>query len=173
MLTDKQKENRRKGIGASESGIILGLPNFNDYTPYQLWMLKTGRMEEKDLSDVAPVHWGIIHEETIAQEYARVMNCDVRRVSETLFSKKNPFMLCHLDRKITGKNKALECKFAMSHSPEWGESGSDVVPFSYMIQVHHQMEVTGYDELDLAVLISGWDFRIYHFKRHIHFFVRF
>lgn len=163
MLTEKNIENRRNGIGASEAGIVMGLNKY--VSPYQLWMIKTGKMEQEDLSTVPQVYWGTVHEEQIAQEYARVMNCKVRRVTGTLFHPEHEFILCHLDRKIEGIQKLLECKFAMFHSDDWGPNGSDIVPLPYIVQVQHQLAVTGYEEGDLAVLIGGWDFRIYHFKR--------
>lgn len=163
MLNEKQIANRKLGVGASEAGIVMGL-NAN-ISPYQLWRIKTGRDNPKDLSDVPQVYWGSLHEEPIAQHYAHIMGVKVRRVTNTLFHKEHPFMLCHLDRKIEGMSKVLECKFAMFARDEWGESGSDVVPLSYIVQVQYQLAVTGYQEADLAVLIGGWDFRVYHFKR--------
>lgn len=163
MLTEEQKENRKKGIGASEIGIVMGL---NEHvSPYKLWQIKTGRIEADDLSELPQVYWGSIHEEPIAQHYAKVMNCKVRRDNQTRVHKDYPFLLCHLDRKIENQSKVLECKFAMFARDDWGQSGGDVVPLSYILQVQHQLAVTGYEEADLAVLIGGWDFRVYHFKR--------
>lgn len=163
MLNEKQLENRKKGIGASEAAIVLGLNK--KISPYQLWMIKTGKMQAEDISNLPQVYWGTIHEEQIAREYAKLHNCKVRRVTDTLFHKEHPFVLCHIDRKIEGIRKLLECKFAMFHSDDWGVSGSDIVPLPYIVQVQHQLAVTGYEEADLAVLIGGWDFRVYHFKR--------
>lgn len=163
MLNEKNLENRKKGIGASEAAIVLGLND--NISPYQLWRVKTGRDQPADLSDIPIVYWGSVHEEPIAQHYAKIMNCKVRRVTNTLFHKKHPWMLCHLDRKIENQSKVLECKFAMFARDQWGESGSDVVPMPYIVQVQHQLAVTGYEEADLAVLIGGYDFRVYHFKR--------
>lgn len=163
MLNEKNIENRKKGIGASEAGIVMGLNE--NISPYQLWLIKTGRAEPEDLSAIPIVYWGSLHEEPIAQHYAKTMNCKVRRVTNTLFHKEHPFMLCHLDRKIEGLSKVLECKFAMFARDDWGLSGSDIVPLPYIVQVQHQLAVTGYEEADLAVLIGGYDFRVYHFKR--------
>lgn len=163
MLTEEQRSNRKKGIGASEIATIMG---FNpSMSPYQLWCVKTGRIEAEDLSQIPCVYWGTVHEENIANEYARQMQCEVEKVPETLYHKDYPFILCHLDRKIKDQDKSLECKFAMFARDDWGKHGTDIVPMSYILQVQHQLAVTGYEEADLAVLISGFDFRIYHFKR--------
>jgi putative phage-type endonuclease len=163
MLTDKQKAARKKGIGASESAIVMGLnPNIS---PYQLWRIKTGRDEAQDLSNVPQVYWGSMHEENIANHYAKIMECEVKEVPETLYHKEHPFILCHLDREVIGQSKILECKFAMFARDDWGQSGSDIVPLTYIIQVQHQLAVTGYEKGDLAVLIGGYDYRIYNFER--------
>lgn len=163
MLTEKQKEARKSGIGASECAAVMGASRW--MSPYKLWMIKTGRYTEEEQQTPAQV-WGSIHEESIANYFAQATGHKVRRVSETLRHKEYPFILCHIDRKIEGLPKLLECKFAIFNREEmWGESGTDDVPLYYIIQVQHQLAVTGYQEAYLAVLIGGWDFRIYHIKR--------
>lgn len=161
MLTEKQIENRKKGIGASEAAIVLGLnPNVS---PYQLWLVKTGRAEPEDLSQLPQVYWGSILEEPIAQEYAKRNDCKVRRVTNTLFHKEHSFMLCHLDRKVEGLPELLECKFAMFARDDWGPAGSDIVPLPYIVQVQYQLAITGYEKGTLAVNIGGCDYREYYF----------
>jgi putative phage-type endonuclease len=163
VLTEKQKEARRQGVGASESAAIIGINN--DISAFQLWLIKTNQMPPPDLSKLPQVHWGNLHEDNIANEYARLTECEVYKVEETLRHKDYPFLLCHLDRAVKNQSKVLECKFAMFAREDWGPEGSDIVPQKYIVQVQHQLAVTGYEEADLAVLIGGWDFRIYHFKR--------
>lgn len=163
MLAEQQTENRRKGIGASESATVMGLNKY--MSPYELWLIKTGQKEPEDISEVPCVYWGCMHEDNIAKHYAKVMECEVHPVPETLFHETHPYLLCHLDRKVKDQSKVLECKFAMFAKDEWGPSGSDIVPLNYIVQVQHQLAVTGYEEADIAVLIGGWDFRIYNFKR--------
>lgn len=163
MLTDQQKANRKNGIGATESSIILGL---NPYmTPYHLWLIKTGKVEPEDISNLPQVYWGSKLEHEIADEYSRQFNCELEEMNITQFHSTYPFMLCHPDRLVRGTKKLLECKYARFPSDDWGPSGSDIVPMSYIIQIQHQLAVTGYEEADLAVLISGCDFRVYNFKR--------
>lgn len=162
-LTPEQLANRKLGIGASECAIVMGI---NEHmSPYELWQIKTGRLEPKDISQLPPVYWGTKLEDIIADEYAITSGHKVRRVTSTLFHEKYKHILCHIDRKVEGVAKVLECKFAMYARDQWGPSGSDEVPMSYILQVQHQMLVTGYEQADLAVLISGYDFRVYHFKR--------
>lgn len=162
-LTLQQIENRKKGIGASEAATVLGLNQ--NISPYQLWLIKTGRSEPEDLSNIPCVYWGTVHEDNILRHYEKVMNCKVNKPTETMFHIEHSFMLCHPDGIVEGLSKLLECKFAMFAKDQWGENGTDIVPMNYIVQVQYQMSVTGTQECDLAVLIGGYDFRVYHFKR--------
>ena len=47
---------RRLGIGGSEIGTILGLNKYQ--TPFDLWLIKTGRKTPDDLSDKPPFTGG-------------------------------------------------------------------------------------------------------------------
>ncbi len=161
MLSPKQQEARKSGIGASESADILGL---GWRTPYELWMIKTGRIEAEDISQKPSIIMGNLLEPVIASRYEELTGEKVRRVSSTLYHAQYPHILCHIDRKIEGKRKALEIKTASPFDKGWGEHGSDEIPPVYLIQVQHQLAVTGYEEADLIVL-RGTDFRIYPFRR--------
>ena len=165
MLTEEQKEIRRKGIGATDCAAVMGLSPYK--TPYELWMEKTGRMEEESILTEERLRLRHAHEETIAREYATRNNVKLKRVNKTLFHKKYPFMLCHLDRVIIGKRKIVECKSSSGFMrPTWGESGSDEAPMIYLLQVQHQMAVSGYEDSDIAALIDIDDYRIYSAPRN-------
>jgi putative phage-type endonuclease len=162
MLTAKNLENRSKGIGASESAIVLGISKFK--TPYRLWMEKTGKIEPDDISALPHIHFGNLMEPVVAAEYSRRLNCKLINLKNTMYHKEYKYLLCHLDRKIVAIPKALECKYSLYGGEEWGESGSQSVPFDYLIQVQHQLAVTGYIQGDLAAFI-GVDFYVYPFER--------
>jgi putative phage-type endonuclease len=154
------------GISASEAAIIMGLNEM--VSPYQLWMLKTGRAQPDDLSELPQVNSGATLEDLIVQEYAKRMNCKVTKIKHTLFHKDHPFILdqdiLRYSSKIENHFGILECKFVMLAKDNW-KSGSDTVPLPYIVQMQYQLAVTNHKEADLAVLIGGHDFRIYHFKR--------
>lgn len=162
MLTEENMRNRKKGIGASDCAAAMGL---NPYmTPYQLWRLKTGRDEAQPTNDLQLC--GQLHEETVSKLYEIKKKVKLRKVIRTLYHKYYPFILCHLDRKINGMKKFVECKFARFVMDTWGESGSDIIPDHYYMQVQHCLAITGYKEADLAVLIGGYDFRTYTLPRN-------
>lgn len=164
MLTPAQQQARQNGIGASECAAVLGISSY--CTPYELWLVKTGRMPKEDILTESRVRLRNAHEETIAREYAAQRNVKLKRVNKTLYHKKFPFMLCHLDRVVIGQRKIVECKSSMSYMKSiWGEIGTDNVPMDYLAQVQHQYACSNLTEADMAVLIDIDDFRIYPIER--------
>ena len=162
MLNIEQRKELSQGIGASECGAVLGVDPYT--TPYELWLIKTGRMV-KDVANEEAVIMGHMLEPVIAKRYAQLTQQKVARVNAAYRHKQYPHMLCHLDRKIIGKRKAVEIKTANPFSTMWGEAGTDEVPLHYIAQVQHQLAVTGWEENDLIVFRGTTDLRIYPFKR--------
>ncbi|WP_018693552.1 YqaJ viral recombinase family nuclease [Algicola sagamiensis] len=153
---------RRKGIGGSDVGSILGLNPYK--SAYQVWLEKTGRVSPEDLSENQAVHFGNVLEDVVAKEYARRMSCKVQRRNKPYIYPEAPWLRANLDRMVVGKRKVLECKTAGAFSTsQWGVVGTDEVPHTYLLQVTHYMHVLGCLYADLAVLIGGNDFRVYSF----------
>lgn len=164
MLNELQTKNRENGIGASECAAVLGISPY--CTPYELWLIKTGRAQPETILSESRLRLRCAHEQTIADEYENQMGVKLRRDNITRFHKKYPHMLCHLDRIIIGQRKIIECKTSTSWMKNvWGEIGTDHVPMDYIAQVQHQYACTGYEEADIAVLIDIDDFRIYPIQR--------
>lgn len=153
MLTEQQHKIRQQGIGASETAIILGLNPFQ--SAYDLWRLKTGQSEPKDLSENEAIWWGNALEPVIADRYAFETGYELIADPTTYFSEECSYMLCHPDRFIKGHNKIVEVKTAWYSSEKWGEIGSDQVPIEYTLQVQHQLDCVGFDEADLVVFFKN------------------
>ncbi|WP_065202504.1 YqaJ viral recombinase family protein [Chromobacterium subtsugae] len=169
---------RNTGIGGSDAGTVL---NVNPYkTPLQLYLEKRGEIEPDDISEKEAVHFGNVLEDIVAQEYSRRTGRRVERCTTTLRHPKHPFMLGNLDRLVWEGDKRpqhrgeirtrhlLECKTALGRfidKSAWGPDGSDEVPMTYMAQCQHYLAVTDAEQIDLAVLLSGPEFRIYPIKR--------
>lgn len=164
MLTVEQQAARENGIGASECAAVLGISPY--CTPYELWLLKTGRAPKESILNESRVRLRNAHEQTIANEYATQKGVKLKRVNKTIYHKKYPHMLCHLDRVVIGERKIIECKSSMGWmKSSWGEVGTDNVPLDYIAQVQHQYACSGYSMADMAVLIDIDDFRIYPIER--------
>jgi len=153
---------RRRGIGGSDVGAILGLSRWR--SPLDVYLDKIGEVEETESSDA--MYWGTVLEDVIAREYVRRTGKKVRKINAILSVDDAPWRRASVDRIVVGENKILECKTAgtyMTH--EWGPDGSDEIPDVYRVQVAWYMHVLDYDTADLAVLIGGRDYRIYHIPR--------
>lgn len=158
-------EARRSGIGGSDAAVIVGLSSWK--TARELYHEKRG--EITDDRDSAPMEWGRRLEEVIAQAYAEQTGHAVQTSPEMIRHPRHSFMLANLDRWATtpqGERLVLECKSAHFRAGfGWGQAGSDEVPEAYLVQCQHYMAVTGAERADLAVLIGGSDFRVYHLRR--------
>ena len=148
-------EARKKGIGGSDAGAILGISPWK--TPLQVYMDKVGATDP--IQDNDSMFWGRTLEPVIRQRYADVTNRKVVVPDTLITHPKFEFMIGNLDG-ITSDNRVLEIKTARS-AEGWGEPGSNEIPDSYMIQVQHYMLITAIPVADVAVLIGGSDFRIY------------
>lgn len=171
MSRDEWLKARGEGIGSSDMATIVGLNPYR--TRYDLWLEKTGQKAPEDLSDNPAVYFGNVLEDVVAQEFARRTGRKVRRDNFIRRHPDHPWMLANLDRQIVaedgGEPEILECKtagFWASQGEEWGADGTDLVPERYLIQVQHQLAVTGRKRAFLAVLIAGNDFRTYEIHRN-------
>lgn len=144
---------RKKGIGGSDSAVVLGLSKWKN--PYQLWLEKTGMVEGDE--DSAAMKWGRLLEPIIRNEYKEITGREVKQ-PDMIKMKDKPFIFANVDGLCD--DRVLEIKTART-SADWGEEGTDEIPVQYYLQVQHYMWVTGKQLADVAVLIGSADFRIY------------
>lgn len=159
-------EVRKTGIGGSDAAAAVGLSPYK--SPLELWMEKTGRgaaPPKPDPKDTThPTYWGTFVEPIVAAAYTQQTGNRVRKVNAVLQHPQFPFMLANLDREVIGTPlvQILECKTA-------GEFGArlwqDGVPEYVLLQVQHQLAVTGKLAADVAVLICGQRLEVHHIKR--------
>jgi putative phage-type endonuclease len=147
---------RLTGLGGSDAAAALGLSRWK--TAGRLWAEKRGLVEHEDLSTNVAVELGTRLEDVIADMYAARHSCAVHRVNRTLRHRDYPFMMAHIDRRVVGEKRGLECKTAGLVSgrpdPDWGD-GADAVPRDYFIQVQHYLAVTAYQSFDVPAIIAG------------------
>ncbi len=162
---EQTSELRRSGIGGSDASVILGINPWK--TPLQLYMEKTGQVEGPEENQA--MHIGTILEDVIADEYSRQTGSKVSRVNETIRHPDYDWMMAHVDRRVLNFDggKLLECKTAgrFYKQDEWGRHGENTIPAYYFAQIQHYHAVTGWQYSDVAALLGGSDFRIYHFER--------
>lgn len=162
MITDKQRIERRQGIGGSDMPIILGLTNYK--TPYQLFLEKKGLLDDAD-EETQLQYWGHRLEPVIRDEFA-LRNKVTIEVPETIIHPFNGYMRGNLDGFIPEWNAVFEAKCSTQFMADlWGESNSDIVPLAYLVQVAYYCLLTNADCAHLAVLIGGHDYREYRYVR--------
>ena len=169
-------ENRRNGIGGSDSGALLGMSKYA--TPLSVYIAKKGLLDDGLNANNRAIKWGKMAENAIREGLAKDLNLKIETSPVMFTSKDNPFMLADLDglcwtkeqMVIEGKSVlglgGLEIKTATSRNQEFG---TDEIPDSYYCQVQHYMAVTGLSWFILAVLIDKADGRIYVVPRNDEF----
>ncbi len=160
---------RKQGIGSSDAAAACGLnPHMS---MLELWMIKTGRTQnqsgEPGQHRYSPLYWGKQLEPLIADYYRHKTGHKVRRVNAVLQHPEPEcsFMLANLDYAVVGSDEVqlLECKSV----GEWGtRHWRHAVPLYVLIQVQHQLAVTGKQAAHLCALICGHEARIFKVSRN-------
>jgi putative phage-type endonuclease len=158
MITQEQKQARKNFIGASDAAAAIGVNPYQ--TPLDVYLEKTGQVELFNGNEAT--YWGSVLEPVVASRLSEETGLKLRKHGMTITSKLYPWMGCHLDFKVTGQPVVVEIKtggFFVRN--DWGASGSDQIPDSVLIQVHHQMVVTGFKTALVGVLLAGQEFKHY------------
>ncbi|MGE8079055.1 YqaJ viral recombinase family protein [Peribacillus loiseleuriae] len=143
-------EERTKGIGGSDAGIILGLNKYR--TAFELWLEKTGQVTPQEIDNEA-IYWGNEMENVVAKEFEKRTDKKVRRTNFMYTHPEYPFIKANVDRMVVGESALLECKTASAYlAKEWE---SDEIPATYLVQVQHYLGVTGKKKGYIAVLVGG------------------
>lgn len=142
MLSPAQIEERKLGIGASDSRYII------EGRWHELWLLKTSRAEGPDLSDVFAVQMGHATEQLNLDWYKRRIGHEVTMRGLASASVKYPFLRCTLDGYDFDDKAVVEAKHVN------GFSKIEDVVARYTPQVQHQMIVTGARKAILSVIIG-------------------
>lgn len=155
MTRKEWLEERRKSLGGSDIGAILGLNPWS--SPYSVWANKTGRIPDSEPNEA--MRQGTDLEDYVARRFSERTGLRVARVNYILRRDSYPNMHANIDRRIVGMKAGLECKTASALSAS-RFSGGDF-PESYYAQCVSYMAITGYPRYYLAVLVLGKEFKIY------------
>jgi len=159
---------RGNSIGASESAALFGVSPWE--TPVSLWAKKTDRVQEPEI-DGEWLTWGLLLEEPIAKRYEQVTGRTTWRGGSPYCIARHPrfeFMTSTPDFYVTFApdrtgNGMLQCKNTMApRAHDWDEG----VPDHIVIQVQHEMAVTGREWVSVAVLIGGNEFKYFDVERN-------
>lgn len=150
---------RKKGIGGSDAGAILGMNRYR--SAYDVYADKLDLSE--DMPDNEAMRQGRDLEEYVARRFSEETEKRVRKENAILYNPKYPFAIANIDRAIVGERAGLECKTASVLS--MGRYKNGEFPDEYYVQCMHYLMVTGFDKWYLAVLIYGKEFKIFEIER--------
>lgn len=165
MTREDWLEQRKNGIGGSDSAGILGL---NPYcSAFQVYCDKVGLLP--DQPDNEAMRQGRDFEEYVAKRF-REATADAgipKRTKECSYILRHPqypFMLANVDRLIIGEKAGLECKTTSVLNKTDFAKGD--VPLNYYTQCVHYMAVTGAERWYLAVLVLNKNFYWFPIERN-------
>ena len=149
---------RNRGLGASESGTIIGVNPWK--TTNQLWEEKVGISVPEDISDNPKVKLGNDEEPLIRALFA-LENPQYEVIYESpfkmIFHDDHDFIFATLDGELveraTGRKGILEIKTTEIMRPEQWKEWDGRIPQSYYSQVCHQLNATGWDFVVLKARI--------------------
>lgn len=146
---------RARGIGGTDISAILGINPWR--SPVDVWAEKTGRAAP--IADNPAMRAGRMLEPVIVQMYqedtGEIVTTGLPMVS------RDGILLGHLDGLIEARGRVFEAKTARS-ADGWGAHNDTEVPLHYEAQVQWYCGLTELPGAEIAVLIGGSDFRIYH-----------
>lgn len=151
-------QERKKGLGASDAGTILGVNKWkrND----ELWAEKTGLKEAEDISDKPFVKYGHEAEEHIRGLFA-LDHPELKVTYESPYkiirNDDLPYIFCTPDGEVEnqdGIRGGLEIKTTeIMRSSQWDE-WEGRIPDQYFCQVCHQMLAAGWSFVYLCAQIK-------------------
>ena len=175
-ITEKQRVQRKRHIGSSDSAAIVGCPvEHKDGTPYStaydVWLAKTGRMDDCDDGDGDndAADMGNLIEGSLLDWCAREQSLAIRKNQYRVHSE--GILHANHDALVVGSNAGAEAKttgliYMGAASKEWGEAMTDEVPAHVMIQCQHQCIVSGLDRVYVPALIGGKGRNLYIVERN-------
>ena len=167
--------NRKEGLGGSDSSIILGISPFK--SNIDLWLEKTGKKKTRYILNNERVMYCHEAEDSIRNLF--MLDHSEYELFHDEFmilrSNKYPFLQASLDGELTeietGKHGILEIKTTEIMNKKMLDEWKNGIPNHYYTQCLHYLIVTGYEFVWLRVKLKfAWDsnyqeIRDYHFTR--------
>lgn len=156
---DAWLEERKKGIGASDAGTIIGVNKWK--TNVDLWQEKTGQRQPEDISQKPYVQYGHNAEPHIRAIFS-LDHPELRVTYDSPYkiirNDELQFIFCTPDGEIeeldTGRRGGLEIKTTQILNGRQWSDWNDRIPDQYYCQVCHQMLATGWDFVWLRAQIK-------------------
>ncbi len=160
MITETQRTERRRFIGSSDIAALFTGPDGKSLDPFKtaadVWATKVFDFDESTASP--SMKTGIRWEPYIIGWAAEQLGVEVETDPDRLrfVCELHPLFASNLDgyAVINGEHVIIEAKKTRM-AAEWGEPGTDQIPYRVILQVHVQMLCTGWDHAYVAAMIQG------------------
>lgn len=164
MLTKVQLDERLNFITGSDAAAIAGLSPYK--TRAKLWLEKTRRVEQEDISGENHIKFGNFMEDGVAKWFESESGKSVCHEPSMLIHPEHKWMAGNIDFRVVGENAILECKTA-ARTDEWGD-GENIIPTQYLMQVAHYCACGGFDKAYIAVVFTFTrELRWYVYERNL------
>lgn len=159
MSKEGWRQERKKGIGGSDVGAILGVNKFRSVSDVYYDKIGAKMIRKETEKSKITLQIGNSLEEVGAEAFQdRYPSIEVHSDNAMYQHEKYPFALANIDRRLIlpdGTNAILECK-TLSSAAEWESTDfckgiQGKCPLSYEYQVRHYMAVL---DLDLAIIVG-------------------
>jgi predicted phage-related endonuclease len=153
----EDREYAKKYVGATTAPVLYMDDHPYD-SPYSVWLVKTGRVPEQDLSDNDAVQWGSALEKPIAEMFMK-KHCDdfmdMERIEDLIVLNEAEYCATHLDYKMRrcsdNKTVLMEIKNSEMGIKKWKPEPPD----QYFLQCQWEMYITGIDECYLVAKVGN------------------
>ena len=159
MTREDWLAERRKSVGGSEIGAIMGLNKYQ--SAVSVWANKLGIVPDAEPNEA--MIQGTDLEVYVAERFTRLTGNKVRHCNYILRNDDYPHLHANVDRLVRGESAGLECKTASALSVSKSKGGD--FPASYYAQCVAYMAVTEFPVWYLAVVVLGKEFKVFKMVR--------
>lgn len=161
-LTAEALAIRAGRLTGTTSAGALGVSPYD--TPLWAYQVVTGLAE---FEPNEAMQWGLLLQPAIASHFAAKHRVEVREC-ETEPHAEHAFLAASGDYAIPSLGELLEIKTASARQRvEWGEPGTDEIPYHYLVQVAIQLAVYQVPAAHVAVLFGGQEYEEYYVRRDL------
>jgi len=127
-------------------------------------LVKQGRKQPPDLSDVEEVQMGKVMEPTIAKLFQEKHRIELKDADYVLAHKTEPWLKSHFDYISADGRILVECKNYNVGAMSKFDEETNMVPAADLAQLIHEAACHNVEQIYLAVLFGGQKFRTYQFN---------
>jgi putative phage-type endonuclease len=156
MTHEEWLTERRKGVGASDASTVVGINPWS--SEFALYLEKRGEYVPEEPGEAA--EWGHLLEPVVLDRFRtriqyEVPGLIVEPYKMMLRSKARPWQLANLDGICLLGDVAGVVEVKTAGGRGWFDRWANGVPDHYILQVQHQMAVTGFDYAYVVALLGG------------------